>query len=104
MKTLSKISIATALIACVSFNVSAANENKSNVLLNIITNSVHQTVQNANESIDLGLQKSILTNVHNLSVGNEEAPIGQVKIIDLASNTKMIEKEVSEKDDSTKAE
>lgn len=104
MNILSKISIATAFIACISFNTSAANDSQSNALLSIVKNSVHQAVTQANESIDLGLQKSILTNVHNLSTGNEEAPIGQVKIIDLASTAQSDHKEVSEKNDSTKAD
>ncbi len=104
MNTLFKIFTATAFIVCVSFNASAATENQSNALISIVKHSVNKTVTQANESIELGLQKSILTNIHNISIGNEDTPVGKVKIIDLVSNTQIELKEESKTDKSKKAE
>lgn len=96
MKSFTKISTAILMSAC-ALTTAVASESESNSSLNLLVSEVvKSTVMQASNSIDLNIQKSVLTNIHNLSVGNDDAPKGHVKIIDLAS-VKVSEESKSEK-------
>ena len=94
MKTLTIISTAIIVSAC-ALSTAYAAETESKVSLDsLVSQTVKSNLADASNSINIDLQKAVLTNSHNLFISND-APKGKVKIIDLAS----VESNVNTKSD-----